>query len=92
MPTERAMAFSEGVQMAEVAAWVRKALDDGKAGGNVAKRAEALLEDRARHFARGTGSDVHCSAFASSGIQVRDDLLLAVAAEIQEAAPKAAAP
>ena len=90
VPTERAMAFSEGVQMAEVAAWVRKALDDGKAAGDLAKRAEVLLEDRARHFARGTGSTVHAEAFASSGIQVRDDLLLAVAAEIQKAAPKEA--
>ncbi|KPJ74898.1 MAG: hypothetical protein AMS14_04625, partial [Planctomycetes bacterium DG_20] len=79
---ERVEAFREGVQIAETMAFVRQTLDDKKVQGELARRAEQLLDERARHYCRvGWNSFEHWLAFESSGCQERDEQLYALAAE-----------
>ena len=55
---------------------------DLAASGELARRAEQLLDERARHYCRvGWNSFEHWLAFESSGCQERDEQLYALAAE-----------
>ena len=86
---ERTEAFREGVQIAEAIAYVRQMLDEKKVAGDVVKRAEQFLDDRARHYLRvGYQASQHWLALASSGNHERDARLYALAAEIAKKSAK----
>lgn len=82
--------FREGVQVAEAILFVQQALDAGRLGDELAARAAALLDERARYYARAyfyngvplnNGQAIVCSNW-----QERDDRLFALAAEVSKAA------
>ena len=88
--TERAEVFREGVQIAETIVYVRDMIDQNQVTGDLAKRAEELLFDRARHLNRyGLGQRNRNRARISGGARERNDRLYAIAAEIANAAKKA---
>ncbi|MFO7898606.1 MAG: hypothetical protein R6V58_06060 [Planctomycetota bacterium] len=85
--TERGEVFREGVQVAETIVYVRDAIDEKKVTGELAKRAEELLLDRARHMLRqGIGRPNRDRARISGGARERNDKLYAIAAEITKQA------
>ena len=80
---ERIEMFREGVQAAEAIAYLQKAIEAGKAGGELAARIETLLDERARYLLRtrqgqiGNWFSLECSRW-----QERDDALYALCAEV----------
>jgi len=84
---ERVEAFRGGLQVAEAIAYVREMIDQKKVTGDLASRATAFLEYRARHYVRvGYQTLQHWMAFGSGGVQLRDARLYALAAEVAKAA------
>jgi hypothetical protein len=86
----RLEAFREGVQTAEAVIFVQRALDAGKVGEDLAKRAAALLDERARYYLRAyfyfnEGHLNNGTAWACSNWQERDGQLFALAAEVAKA-------
>jgi hypothetical protein len=85
--------FREGVQTAEAILFVQRALESGKVGEDLAKRAAALLDERARYYLRAFYyfTEVHLNngmAWTCSNWQERDDRLFALAAEVAKVAGK----
>lgn len=84
---ERLEMFREGVQVAEAIIFVQKALEAGKLDGDLAGRAAALLDQRARYYLRARFPHATCLlSYESSHWQQRDDDLFALAAEVAKAA------
>jgi len=80
--TVRAEVFREGVQTAETIVYVREMIDQKKITGELAKRAEALLFNRARHMN-------HNASRLSGGARERNEKLYELAGEIANAAKNA---
>jgi hypothetical protein len=82
----RLESFREGLQLAEAIICVQKALEGGKVSDDLAKRAAALLDERARYYARSyflDGAAINNgTAFLCSDWQERDRQLFALAAEL----------
>ena len=88
----RAQVIREGHQIAETIADILQAIDDGKVSPDLAKRANALLTERARQYCRiGWQDRRQWMAFASGGVHERDQQLYAIAAEVAKAAKTAPA-
>jgi hypothetical protein len=85
--TERGMVFREGIQVAETIVYVRDMIDQNKVVGELAKRAEALLNERAHNTCRYRVGPPNCDrARISGGARERNDQLFKLAAEIANAA------
>ena len=81
-PTWRSEVFREGLQTREAMIFLQKALNSGKAPGEVAQRVNDLLDERARHYLRTrAGSPMLWVAFEGSGWQERDEQLFRLCAE-----------
>jgi len=79
-PNERFEMFREGVQIREAMVVVQKALDANALPAEVAAKASALLDERARYYIRTRrGQLYHWLAFEGSNWQARDDALFAIA-------------
>ncbi|HOX08781.1 MAG TPA: hypothetical protein PK280_20465 [Planctomycetota bacterium] len=80
---ERAEAFREGVQVAEAIIRLQQAVDGGKGGGDFAKRAAALLDERARRYLKCDfrGGNPRHPALEAAGWQELDARLFALCAE-----------
>jgi hypothetical protein len=80
---ERLEMFREGVQITEAVVFLQKALESKAAGGELAKKIEDLLDERARYYLR-TRANQECNwlALECSAWQERDDRLLALCAEV----------
>jgi hypothetical protein len=84
---ERLEMFREGVQVAEAIIAVQRALDAQRIDGELAKRAECLLDARARYYLRAClPYATNRLSFECSNWQERDSRLFALAAEISRAA------
>jgi len=97
----RLESFREGVQVAEAIVFVQRALDpstssgpqavspsngSGKVGDDLAKRAAALLDERARYYLRTRYPHwVAKMSLECSNWQERDDKLFALCAEVAKA-------
>jgi hypothetical protein len=80
--------FREGVQVTEGILFLHRALEEKKAGDELAKKIADLLDERARYYLRAEGP---CSTFnnaACSAWQDRDDRLFALCAEVAAAAER----
>jgi len=87
-PTWRSEVFREGLQTREAMIFLQKAMDAGKATGDLAQKIKDLLDVRARHYLRtraGGGVPLLWVAFEGSGWQERDEGLFALAAEVARA-------
>jgi hypothetical protein len=83
---ERLEMFREGVQVAEAIIAVQRSLDGKRIGGELAERAERLLDERARYYLRACLPYVaNRLSFECSNWQERDSRLFALAAEISRA-------
>lgn len=83
--SERAEMFREGVQVAEAVIRLQKALDEGKAGGDLAGRAKELLDARARRYLKCDfrSQDMRQPALEATGWQELDARLFALCAEAE---------
>ena len=80
---ERLEMFREGVQLAEAIIFVQKALEAKQIDGDLASRAVALLDVRARYYLRARFPHATCRlSLECSNWQARDSQLFALAAEI----------
>jgi len=83
---ERLEMFREGVQVAEAIIVIQRALDAERIDGDLAKRAVALLDERARYYLRARFPHATCLlAYETSNWQQRDSQLFALAAEVAKA-------
>jgi hypothetical protein len=84
---ERLEMFREGVEVAEAVIFIQRALEAGKLDDDLARRAVALLDQRARYYLRARFPHATCLlSYESSNWQERDDRLFALAAEVAKAA------
>jgi hypothetical protein len=80
---ERLEMFREGVQVAEAILFVQKALEAKQVDAELAGRAVALLDERARYYLRARFPHATCRlSLECSNWQTRDSQLFALAAEI----------
>jgi hypothetical protein len=83
----RLESFREGVQLGEAVVFVQQALEAGKVSADFAKRAAALLDERARYYLRTRyPHPVAKLSLECSNWQERDSRLFALAAEVAPAA------
>ena len=75
--------------MAEAIIFVQRALEAGKIEGDLARRAAAVLDERARYYLRARFPHVtSLLSYETSNWQERDDRLFALAAEVAKTAGK----
>ncbi|MGA2065867.1 MAG: glycoside hydrolase domain-containing protein [Thermoguttaceae bacterium] len=86
---ERMEMLREGVEVAEAIIFVQRALEAGKIEGDLARRAAAVLDERARYYLRARFPHVtSLLSYETSNWQERDDRLFALAAEVAKTAGK----
>jgi hypothetical protein len=85
--SERAEMFREGAQIAEAIIGLQRAVDGGKVNGDFARRATALLDERARRYLRCDfrGEIMRRPPQETSGWQELDGRLFALCAEAARA-------